>query len=163
MEKETRALLAVGIGLVLLVLIVFVPLLYLGTFNVGARAPDSYSGSVNIGSQYGGPTYHVFNYFNSAALMLIFLLGGLVALIIIYQFSAKTQSLLAMLLYIIGCLLLFASITIFLFGVHDLLTFKGVGETYIKPTFTQQYGSIIENGQKAFLSSHGVWGGEYVR
>src|SRR3989338_2214030 len=139
-------------------------MLYLGVFNVAERTPSSGAGvergtsggSINIESQYsslGGPTYHVFDYADSMALMLMFLLGTLVAFVTIYELSTKTQSLLAMLLYIMGSLLLFASITILIFGVHDMITFKGVGETYVKPTFTQQYGWIIESVLTAILGS----------
>jgi membrane protein implicated in regulation of membrane protease activity len=66
-------------------------------------------------------------------------------------------------LYILGTLLIFASATIFLFGVQDILVFKGLGETHTKPTMMQQYGWVIESVIFAVLGSAFVWAGERLR
>ncbi|MFH0974128.1 MAG: hypothetical protein V1817_05065 [Candidatus Micrarchaeota archaeon] len=189
---ENRSVLALGLGAVLLV-IVFIAagvLLRGGLFAGTSTAAPSYSsGSDAIGgmnekayypvgqggqsaggyitppmpTQYNEPTYHVFNYFNSLAGWIALPLGFLSALVIIYELSKKTRSLLALLLYIIGTVLLFMSVTIFLFGLHDALTFKGVGETTVAPTFTQLYGWIIESVLMAVIGGASVWAGEFVR
>ncbi len=196
---ENRSVLALGLGVVLLV-IVFIAagVLLRGGLFAGTSAP-SYSAIGGIGGatgagggmyektsypagqggqgaagmpgqyeppmppQYNETTYHVFNYFNSLAGWIALPLGFLSALVIIYELSKKTRSLLALLLYIIGTVLLFMSVTIFLFGLHDALTFKGVGETTIPPTFTQLYGWIIESVLMAVIGGASVWAGEFVR
>jgi hypothetical protein len=172
MEKD-RSFAGIGIGIVILVIIVG-SLLYLGTFNLAAKSPGYAIGSSEAGMAqgagygndyygYNSPTYHVFNYFNSGALSVMLVLGIIIALAMVDRLYKKTDSLMAAILYIIGTLLIFSSATIFIFGVHDLMTFNGPGETYTKPTIMQQYGWLIESVVFGLLGAGFVWAAEFIR
>ncbi|MFH0818328.1 MAG: hypothetical protein V1909_06890, partial [Candidatus Micrarchaeota archaeon] len=173
MEKKSP-LVGLGIGIVLLVLIFGLGISYLGVFNLkpaasaGLGSSETSSGLAKSSGDYGGyynqgPTYHVFNYFNSGALSLMLVLGIIIALAMVNSLYSKTDSLLASLLYIIGTLLLFSSATILLFGVHDLINFSGHGETTKKPSIMQQYGWMIESVLFGALGAAFVWAAERIR
>ena len=109
------------------------------------------------------PRYHVFNFFNTGWLGLMLLLGILVTLGMAVTIANSTDSLVASVLYVIGSLLLFSSATIFLFGINDILTYTGHGETTIAPTFTQQYGWLIETIIYGLFGAAFIWGGDRVQ
>ncbi|MEA3255351.1 MAG: hypothetical protein U9Q22_05905, partial [Candidatus Altiarchaeota archaeon] len=60
-----------------------------------------------------------------------------------YKLYKYLQSIKVLTLAMCGIVFIILSMFIFIFGFHDLLTFS-VGETYKKPTFTQQYAWVIE-------------------
>ncbi|MFH1447726.1 MAG: hypothetical protein ABIG39_02585 [Candidatus Micrarchaeota archaeon] len=163
----------IGVGMAFLLLImIFGGVAYLGIFNLSPAASysmgasESVSGmqdSYNYKSSNYRTTYHVFNYFNSGALSVMLFLGIIITLVMVDRLYKETGSLLAFAFYILGTLLIFSSSTIFIFGVHDLLTFTGHGETTIKPTMMQQYGWLIESVIFGILGSALVWAGEYIR
>ncbi|MFH0835630.1 MAG: hypothetical protein V1834_00520 [Candidatus Micrarchaeota archaeon] len=158
---ENRSYVALGVGVIVLIAVLFFmsSVMFLRG-GLGAASPSfSTAGGVSASQ----PTYHVFNFANSMALGFLILLGGVTALVVIARLSEKTHSLLALLLYTLGIIFIFASATIFFFGIHDLISFSGVGETTVQPTFTQQYGWLIESVVFAILGAAGVWGGEFVR
>ncbi|MFH1470455.1 MAG: hypothetical protein ABIF01_01795 [Candidatus Micrarchaeota archaeon] len=174
MAKE-NSILGLVIGLVVL-FVILGSVLYLGVFNLagksvysqslGASSSESgYSGDRAYAPNYydRGPSYHVFNYFNSGALSVMLIIGVIVALMMVDALYKKTESFLASILYIIGTLLLFASATILLFGIHDILTFTGPGETFKKPTVMQQYGWLIESVVFGVMGIAFVVAGEHIR
>ncbi len=169
MEKKSSAV-GLVIGVILLLLIFGSSILYLGVFNlspasqsIGAAEGKGGMASAGGGGYYAQPTYHVFNYFNSGALSIMLVLGIIVTLLMVDSLYKKTDSLLASLLYILGTLLLFSSVTILLFGVHDLLNFSGQGETFKKPTVMQQYGWLIESIVFGVLGLAFIQAAEQVR
>ncbi len=167
--KDNNSIIGIGLALIIL-FVIFGSVMYLGIFNLSPPAGQFAMGGESVASDgysYKSSnyrtTYHVFNYFNSGALSVMLILGIIITLAMVDRLYKATGSLLAFLLYLLGTLLIFSSATIFLFGVHDILTFKGLGETTIEPTMMQQYGWIIETVVFGILGYLFIWAGEFIQ
>ncbi len=141
-EKEITSFLAVVVLLGAIVLFFGAIIWQLGIFGGGPGGVGPSSG----GERVGGPApYHVYRAFDFGSLSPLVVLVGMA--IVLWGWSKiyhKVKSIISLSLIMAGVVFMVFGFFIFFFGFHDLLTFT-VGETYLKPTFTQQYGWIIES------------------
>ncbi|MBN2014784.1 MAG: zinc ribbon domain-containing protein [Candidatus Altiarchaeota archaeon] len=119
----------------------------MGVFSAG-RAPeyDEY-----LQAKGGGPTeillgreYHIYRAFDFGDFGFFVNLMGIVMLLYVWVKIQKSLKSIRMLTIVIsGTIFTVFALFIFIFGFNDLLTYTG-GNVWFRPSFTQQYGWIIE-------------------
>jgi len=124
----------------------------LGVFSAGS------SGGYYEKEAVGGPReimlgmpYHVYRAFDFGDFAIFINIIGLSMLVWSwYKLQKEVKSIRILILAVSGIVFIIFAFFIFIFGFNDLLTFTG-GNVYYKPTFTQQYGWIIESVIFGFL------------
>jgi hypothetical protein len=98
-----------------------------------------------------GMPYHVYRAFDFGDFAIFVNIIGLSMLVWSwYKLQKTVKSIRTLIISISGVILIIFAFFIFIFGFNDLLTFTG-GNVYYKPTFTQQYGWVIESIIFGFL------------
>ncbi len=116
----------------------------LGVFKLGTSGGAYDEGRGMEAKAALGPTYHVYHAFNFGNYAVLVGIAGLAMLIYVwYWIQKEVGSIKALSLAISGMVFIICALFIFIFGFNDLLTYTS-GNVHIKPTFTQQYGWLIE-------------------
>ncbi|MFH1721698.1 MAG: hypothetical protein ABH950_03725 [Candidatus Altiarchaeota archaeon] len=107
--------------------------------------------------------YHVYKAFDFGAWSFFVVVSSIVILVwSVFELSKRIDSMIGLLIAVSGTVFLLCSLFIFIFGVHDFLTFVS-GETYRQPTFGQQFGWIIEIVMFSVFGIAGIFWGEKTR
>lgn len=98
-----------------------------------------------------GMPYHVYRAFDFGEFAIFINIIGLSMLVWSWhKLQKEVKSIRTLTLAVSGIVFIIFAFFVFIFGFNDLLTFTG-GNVYYKPTFTQQYGWIIESVIFGFL------------